>query len=78
VIAADFPEHMPELDLALNTGLRLGEMYHLTWEDVDLARRMVTVQHSKNGDSRHVRLNQQALAALGKLLGRREPLGQYS
>ena len=30
--------HIPELDLALHTGLRLSEMYGLDWQDVDLAR----------------------------------------
>jgi len=29
-IEARHPEHMPELDFALNTGLRLSEMYDLT------------------------------------------------
>lgn len=61
------PEHIPEFDLALNTGLRLGEMYNLNWEDINLEQRVVTVQLSKNGEARHVPLNTPALAALETL-----------
>ena len=52
VVSATCPEHMPELDLALNTGLRLGEMYGLDWENVNLARRVLTVPRPKNGETR--------------------------
>jgi site-specific recombinase XerD len=68
VISETYPEHMPELDLALNTGLRLSELFSLVWENVNLARRVLTVPRAKNGEMRHVPLNGPALAALGKLL----------
>jgi integrase len=48
-VSATCPEHMPELDLALNTGLRLGELYGLVWENVNLARRVLTIPRPKNG-----------------------------
>jgi len=70
VIRASYPEHEPEFDLALNTGLRLGEMYGLLWEDIDLPHRTLTVRLSKNGETRHVPLNEAALAAF-KTLRRR-------
>ena len=60
-------EHVPEFDLALNTGLRLSEMYWLTWDNVDLERRMLTVPRSKNGEKRHVPLNNDARGALARL-----------
>jgi integrase len=42
-----WPGHMPELDLALHTGLRLSEIYGLDWQDVDLARSVaMTVRYS--------------------------------
>ena len=63
-VSAKFPKHMPELDLALNTGLRLGELYGLDWENVNLPRRILTVPRPKNGEMRHVPLNGTALAAL--------------
>ena len=58
---------LPELDLALNTGLRLGELYGMEWENVNLARRVLTIPRPKNGEMRHVPLNGPALAALGEL-----------
>jgi len=64
VIAEDWPEHAPELDLALNTGMRLGELYGLTWENVNLPQRLLTIPRSKNGERRYVRLNSVAIAAL--------------
>jgi site-specific recombinase XerD len=64
VIKEEFPEHLPEIDLALNTGLRLGEMYNLSWEDISLETRTATVLRSKNGETRHVPLNAPAIVAL--------------
>lgn len=69
------PEHMPELDLALNTGLRLGEMYGLQWENVNLSRRVLTIPRSKNGEIRHVPLNATAIAALSELHKRSDGTG---
>jgi len=57
VMQGNYAEHVPELDLALNTGLRLSEMYGLTWENVNLSRRILTVPRSKNGEMRHVPLD---------------------
>ncbi len=70
VIAEEWAEHMPELDLALHTGMRLGEMYGLTWDNVNLAGRILTIPRSKNGERRHVRLNSVAVAALVAFAGR--------
>jgi site-specific recombinase XerD len=67
VISETCPEHLPELDLALNTGLRLGELYGLSWENVNEARRVLTVPRTKNGEVRHVPINVTAVAALKKL-----------
>jgi site-specific recombinase XerD len=74
-IEARHPEHLPELDLALNTGLRLGEMYGLQWENVNLSRRVLTIPRSKNGETRHVPLNSAALAALSDLRKRADGTG---
>lgn len=45
--------------LALGTGMRLDELLHLRWDDVDLAGRLLTVQRgrqgtTKSGKARHV------------------------
>jgi site-specific recombinase XerD len=70
VIAEEWTEHMPELDLAVHTGMRLGEMYGLTWDNVNLTGRILTIPRSKNGERRHVRLNSVAVAALVAFAGR--------
>jgi site-specific recombinase XerD len=64
VILKSFPHHLPELDLALATGLRMGEQYGLTWDNVSVERKSLTIPLSKNGHSRHVPLNQTAVVAL--------------
>lgn len=75
VVSATCPEHMAELDLALNTGLRLSELYGLDWENVNLARRVLTIPRPKNGEMRHVPLNGPALAALAELQVRSDGVG---
>lgn len=75
VVSTAYPEHMPELDLALNTGLRLSELYGLDWENVNLARRVLTIPRPKNGEMRHVPLNRPALAALAELQKRGDGIG---
>jgi site-specific recombinase XerD len=74
-IQATYPEHIPELDLALHTGMRLGEMYSLTWENVNMSRKVVTIPRSKNGEKRHVPLNATALSALAEVRKRSDGTG---
>jgi integrase len=52
--------------LAMNTGLRRGELLKLDWASVDMdAKRLtVTAQTAKSAKTRHVPLNKKALAAL--------------
>jgi site-specific recombinase XerD len=42
----------------------MGEQYGLTWDNVSVERKSLTIPLSKNGHSRHVPLNQTAIAAL--------------
>ncbi len=64
VIEDKWASHMPELDLAINTGLRKGSQYSLTWEMVDWNGRMLNVPRTKNEEPIHVPLNDAAIAAL--------------
>jgi len=66
VIQGKYHEHLPEFDFALNTGLRLSEMYGSCWESFKIEHRLLTVPRSKDGEMRHIPLNRAALAALAE------------
>ena len=40
--------------MALHTGLRRGEMFALTWHDVDFSLGIIRVLHTKNGERREI------------------------
>jgi integrase len=73
-IETKYLSHLPEFEIALNTGMRPSEQYGLTWDRVDLFGRRVTVPRSKNGKARHIPLNSEALAAF-RVLAQRSPNG---
>jgi hypothetical protein len=50
VISRDFSEHLPEYELALASGLRMGSMYGLTWKMVDWNGWMLDIPPAKTGN----------------------------
>lgn len=63
--------HEPEFTLALETGMRRGELYALEWDRVDLKRRQLLLLMTKNGTSRAVILTEKAVKGLEELQKRR-------
>jgi site-specific recombinase XerD len=62
-----FTDHVkPLILLSINTGCRRGELFDLTWENVDLDRRILTVTGAtaKSRRTRHVPLNREASSVL--------------
>ena len=43
--------------IALNTGMRLGEILNLPWQNIDLTERKIYIIHTKNGENRDVPIN---------------------
>jgi integrase len=62
------PDYLkPIVITALNTGMRLGEILNLTWQDVDFERQMLTIRETKNGEVRYVPVNNILLSALKEI-----------
>ena len=59
------PPWLKELVIvALNTGMRLGEIISLEWKEVDLFRKTVTVFKSKNKEPRTIPINERVFEIL--------------
>jgi integrase len=50
--------------VAINTGLRRGELLGLTWERIDLSRGVIRLELTKSGRRREVPLNDDSYSAL--------------
>ena len=53
--------------IAIETGMRSGEILSMRWEDVDFVNRRALLRHTKNGDSRQVPLTNRAKQILEQL-----------
>lgn len=59
------PDHLrPLITVAVNTGMRWGELMALEWWDVDFERGFITVRDPKNRETRHVPMNAAVREAL--------------
>jgi integrase len=73
--ADGYGDHLtPLVLLAMNTGLRRGELLSLRWSDINLDARLLTVraETAKSGKQRHIPLNAEATKVLRTWAGRSE------
>ena len=74
-----YADHLqPVVLVAMNTGLRRSELFHLRWQDIDFEAKWLTVRgvSAKNGQTRLIPLNAEALSILDtwrKLAKKDEP-----
>ena len=57
IILRDHPKEHPAFVVSVYTGMRWGEQFSLTWNQVDLKRRIIRLTETKNGSARNVPLN---------------------
>lgn len=70
LLAASSPHLMPILKVALNTGMRKGEIFKMRWENVDFEKREVRIPESKSGTERRIPINSALFALLHSLRSR--------
>lgn len=66
-LSGAYADHItPLILLSMNTGMRRGEVFNLTWADIDLTQKFLTVvgATAKSGKTRHIPLNDEALKVL--------------
>jgi integrase len=59
----------PLVILAINTGMRRGELFNLTWEKVDFSRNVIYVTNTKSGRDRVVPMNRPVREELLRVSG---------
>lgn len=75
-LLAECNEHLkPIVIVALNTGMRKGEILSLKWHDVDFRRGIIYLLNSKNSEKRELPINDQVKTVLIKV--RKHPGSPY-
>jgi len=65
----------PIIIVALNTGMRKGEILNLKWHDIDFGRGIIYLLNTKNGEKREIPMNEQAKTAIIRV--RKHPDSPY-
>jgi integrase len=66
-----FPIHLPEFDVALNTGMRKSEQFSLEWQQVSPSRKRIRLEKTKNGSDREIPMNKTCLGVFEALFATR-------
>ncbi len=76
-VVAMFAEHLPELVIAIGTGIRKSEQYTLDWTQLDFNHKVIKLKKTKNHLAREVPMNSDVLAAFETLRGNvKKPTGR--
>ncbi len=65
----------PIIVVALNTGMRRGEIFHLKWHDIDFKRDIIYLYETKNGEKRVIPMNEIVKSTLIKV--KKDPNSPY-
>ena len=68
------PNCIPQLDVALQTGMRKGEQFTVTPDQIDFKQKHIYLIKTKNGSDRYVHLNTEAMSVLRELIASRKGL----
>jgi integrase len=75
-LLANCQKHLkPIVIIALNTGMRRGEILGLKWRDIDIRRGIIYLYNTKNGEKRELPINEQVKTAL--IRTRKHPQSEY-
>jgi integrase len=66
IVQRDNPEQAQAFVVSVFTGMRFGEQFSLTWNQVDFTRKKIRLEKTKNGSKRDVPLNSITLEAMRK------------
>ena len=69
---------LPIAQLALETGMRQGELLRMQWEDIDLTRNTIYLAITKNGHPRTIPLTPRAQELIQSLMAHRTCSGVFS
>lgn len=71
------PYLYPIVVIALSTGARMSEILHLQWKDIDVQKKMMRLEQTKNGEKRAVPLSEEAYKLVRALRKVRRIDSQY-
>jgi site-specific recombinase XerD len=61
------PNCIPQFDIALQTGMRKGEQFTVSFDQIDFKQKFIYLNKTKNGSDRFVHLNSEAIRVLEDL-----------
>ena len=64
IVTRDNPEQAQSFVVSVYSGMRFGEQFSLTWNQVDFKRKKIRLEKTKNGSKRDVPLNAVTLEAM--------------